>query len=253
MKRSIRLLALAVISLLAGNDLYGQCVPDTEGCIDVDEPGQMCPLKLPDATVNADYTQVITIIPPDVAEIPPAPPIDIAFITIDTVAKIPEGMTYEANADTLFAGEAYCILISGKPKKAGVDTLSITVTPYIYYGIPPVPIPTFPITNDTSIIVTVLEASGLDPNKFHKFQVLPNIPNPFSEVTRIGFFTPFDDQVELNIYNILGELIHEESQGFSPGEHYFEYDGHALQPGTYIYRVTNHDQFFTGKIVKARM
>lgn len=250
MRRLIRLFAIVSVALFAGNNLHGQCEP--EDCIDIDEPGQMCPSKLDDATVNVEYSQVLTIITPDVYEIPPAPPINVAFVTIDSVNNIPEGLTYEANADTLFAGEAYCILISGTPEKAGTYALSITVTPYIYFGNPPAIIPSFPVTNDTSVIVTVYETAGLDPNKFHEFQVLPNIPNPFSDVTRIGFYTPFDDQVTLGIYNILGELLYEESQGFSPGEHYFEYDGHALLPGTYVYRVTNHNQFFTGKIVKAR-
>lgn len=251
MKRPIRLLTLVSMVLFAGCYLYGQCEPD-EGCEDVDEPGQICPTVLPPATVNVYYEQVLTVIPPSVAEIPPNPPIDIALITIDDVSNIPEGLTYEANADTLWADSSYCILISGTPVEAGVDTLSITVTAYIYFGNPPILFPVAVPPNDTSIIVTVLEASGLDPNKFHEFQVLPNIPNPFSEVTRIGFYTPFDDRITLRIYNILGELLHEESEGFSPGEHYFEYDGHTLLPGTYVYRVTNHAQFFTGKIVKAR-
>ncbi len=57
--------------------------------------------------------------------------------------------------------------------------------------------------------MTVLDASGIDPKKFNEFQILPNTPNPFSDVTRIGFYTPFDDRVELMVYNILGILVHQ--------------------------------------------
>jgi hypothetical protein len=81
---------------------------------------------------------------------------------------------------------------------------------------------------------------------------MPNIPNPFYESTHIGFYTPYDEKVELAVYNILGKRVYLEEQGFPPGENYFEFDGTALQPGTYVFRVTNTREVFTGKIVKVR-
>jgi hypothetical protein len=250
MKEPIRLFALAAFVFFSGIFLNGQCVPDIEGCIDIDEPGQMCPSVLKEATVNVYYEQVLTVIPPNSAVLPPYPPIDIEFIIVDTVMNIPEGLTYEASADTFFANTAYCILISGTPKKAGVDTLSITVVPFIKIaGIIFAP---DTIVNDTSVVVTVHEPAGLNPSKYYDFQVLPNIPNPFSEVTKIGFYSPFDERVELAVYNILGERLHEEKQGVPPGEHYFDFTGESLQPGTYIYRITNTKEVFTGKFIKAR-
>ncbi|MFH0756622.1 MAG: T9SS type A sorting domain-containing protein [Bacteroidota bacterium] len=251
MKEPIRLFALAAFVFFSGSFLNGQCVPDIEGCIDINEPGQMCPSVLKEATVNVYYEQVLTVIPPNSVELPPYPVLDIAYIILDTVLNIPGGLTYEANADTFYANTAYCILISGTPTKAGVDTLSISVTPFINHptlGIFPVP----SVVNDTSVVVTVHEPAGLDPAKYYDFQVLPNIPNPFSVVTKIGFYSPFDERVELAVYNILGERLHEEKQGVPPGEHYFDFTGESLQPGTYIYRITNTKEVFTGKFIKAR-
>ncbi len=248
MKNLICLFSLVAVSLFAGNQLKGQCEP-AEGCIDIDEPGQMCPSVLEEATVDVPYEQVITVIPP--TKVPGLPNVDIAFITVDTVMNIPEGMTYEANADTFFANTAYCILISGTPTKAGVDTLAITITAYI--NNPPsgvIPLPS--VVDSTSVQVTVHEPAGLDPTHYYAFQVLPNIPNPFSEVTQIGFYSPFDEKVEMAVYNILGVMMHEEKQGFPPGEHYFNFNGESLQPGTYIYRIANSKEVHTGKIIKAK-
>jgi len=251
MKRLIRLIAIAVFGLFAGHGLYGQCEPDIENCKDTLDPGEICPRELPDATENVEYDEVITVIPPDtITSGDFIVPID--YIVVDSVTNLPEGITYEANADKFYADSVYCIQISGTPVMAGVYNLAIYVTPWIFLipGQPSVPVEVPP--DDTSIVMTVNEPAGVDPTQSYDFRVLQNIPNPFSEVTRIGFFTPFDDRIELEVYNILGELMHSEKQGAPPGEHYFEFDGHALQPGTYIYRVTNHKEVFTGKFVKAR-
>jgi len=107
--------------------------------------------------------------------------------------------------------------------------------------------------DDSSVVMLVENASGIIPEQAHEFKMLPNVPNPFLETTRISFYTPFDQVVELRIFNILGEMLHYEYAGYSPGEHSFGYDGYDLQPGTYIYRVTGRKEFFTGKFIKARM
>lgn len=242
------MIVIAVIGLFAGHGLYGQCEPDP-GCEDILEPGEICPRQLPDATVNVFYDEVITVIPPGEAKLGENT-ILIRFIVLDSIMNLPEGLTYAADADSLIADSAHCVSITGTPTVAGEYPLAIYITPWIALG--ETSFPGTQVLNDTSVILTVNEPSGLDPSRSYEFYVLQNIPNPFSEVTRIGFFTPFDDRIELEVYNILGELMHSEKQGAPPGEHYFEFDGHALQPGTYIYRVTNQKESFTGKFVKAR-
>ena len=250
MKNLSRLLLAVLFLLGSGYHSFGQCDPDTVGCIDVDEPGQICPAILPDAVLNVPYEVILTFIPPVSAEIPPYPPIDIEYIIVNSVTNIPEGLTYVANADTFFANTTYCIMISGTPTKAGVDTLAIEVTPYISALGSIIPGPT--VVDDTSLIITVLETAGLDPNQVNKFHVVPNYPNPFSEVTSLGFYSPIDEQIELLVYNLLGELMYVEKQGFPPGENYFDFTGKSLQPGTYIYSIRNNEEIFTGKIVKVR-
>jgi hypothetical protein len=248
MKRLIGLIPIAVIFLYAGSQMYGQCEPDPS-CEDLLEPGEICPRQLPDATVNVMYDKVITVIPPGEATLGENT-IPIRFIVLDSIVNLPEGLTYAADADSLMADSLHCISITGTPTVAGEYPLTIYITPWIAMG--ETSFPGQQVPNDTSVVMTVNEPAGVDPSRYHEFQVLPNIPNPFSEVTRIGFFTPFDDRIELEVYNILGELMHSERQGVPPGEHYFGFDGHALQPGTYIYRVTNYKEVYTGKFIKAR-
>ena len=248
MKRSIRLTAFLALSVIMSGYVYSQCEPDTS-CKDINLPGEICPGELPDATVNEEYNEVITIIPPGSYSLG-GQTVVIVYIVLDSVVNLPEGISCQANATTMYADSLYCISVSGTPVTAGEYQLAIYATPWLEGGGT-----TFPWEqqkNDTSVVMVVNEEAGVDPNQYNEFQVLPNIPNPFSEVTRIGFFTPYDDRIELEVYNILGELMYHEKQGSPPGEHYFEFDGEDLLPGTYIYRVTNQKEVFTGKFIKAR-
>ena len=207
-----RVLFLVIAGFFAGTSLFGQCEPDLTNCEDTGEPGEICPRYLPDAQVNVSYNEVITVIAPGEVRFGNSTVL-IDYIIVDSVTNLPDGISYAANAERFYADSAYCVQIYGMPLKAGVDTLSIYVTPFIFYGNSTIPAPQ--AVNDTSVVLTVTEASGIDPGKFTEFHLLPNKPNPFSDVTTIGFFTPFDDRIELQVYNILGTLVHEEKAGLS--------------------------------------
>jgi hypothetical protein len=249
MKRMFRLSVIIALSVFAVVSVYPQCVPDTVHCMDINEPGEICPAQLPDATVDVPYEEVITVIPPGEASFGEVTVV-IDHIILDSVGNLPGGIGYAANAVELYADSFYCINISGIPASAGVFPLSIYITPWIVIGTSVIPYAQ--ILNDTSVVLTVNEAAGLDRKRYSEFLVLPNIPNPFSDITRISFFTPYDDRIGLEVYNILGELMYQEKMGSPPGEHYFEFNGRELLPGTYFYRVTNHKEVFTGKFIKAR-
>jgi hypothetical protein len=250
MKRIAHVLPAIFIMLVTVSQVSAQCEPDTANCKDEGLPGEFCPKILPNAVLNEPYDTVITVIPPSMFEYEGSV-LDIVYIEIDTVMNLPPGIEYFPNADTFFADTAYCIQITGTPTEAGDYHLSITVSPTINHdllGIFKAP----PITDDTSVVMSVEDLSGIDPFQITEFHVLPNIPNPFAEITRMGFYTPFDDRIDLKVYNILGEMVYHEKQGAPPGEHYFRFDGSALLPGTYFYRVTNSSAFYTGKFIKTR-
>jgi len=104
------------------------------------------------------------------------------------------------------------------------------------------------VVDDTSVHITVVEALGIDPNHNSEFQVFQNVPNPFSEVTRLTYYTPNQGKVELSIYNILGVLVHQETELAAPGKHHFNFNGSELQPGTYLYQVEAGEDYFSGKL-----
>jgi hypothetical protein len=218
-------------------------------CIDTGDPGQICPSDLPVATLDEAYDESITVLAPSSFDVEGIA-INVAYIIVDSVKNLPPGISYWASAEKFYPDTAYCIQLYGTPAEEGEFQLEIYVTPFIYYL--NTIIQGTQVLDDSSVTMTVEGPSGLDPSGAKAFHVFPTFPNPFSDVVRLGFFTPSADQVSLKVYNILGELKHEETLWAPPGEHWFGFDGSSLLPGTYFYRITNSQQLYTGKFIKSR-
>jgi hypothetical protein len=251
MKNKAKILALLVMGMLAGTELFAQqCTPDPD-CVDNDDkPGQFCPLDLPDGVINVLYDEKITVIPPGTFKIPGFDlELTILYIQIDSVLDLPTGIEYFPSEDTLYPGTSYCIQLTGTPTQVGNDTLDIYISATAdVFGTPT----KAQVMDDTSIMITIKETVGIAPNEETGFQVFQNVPNPFSELTRLDYYVPYNDRIELNVYNVLGVLVHHESVVVPTGTHSFGFDGKGLQPGTYFYRVAYGETSVSGKLVKSR-
>jgi hypothetical protein len=250
MKRTLPLLFIFIFALFSTIQLSAQCTPDPS-CEDIDEPGQYCPEVFPPVVLDEAYDQVMTFILPATEYDVLGTIYNLDSIAVDSVKNIPPGMTHSSNSTGYVAGKAYCTQLTGTPTESGTFPVEIYLRAFatpeggsqVELG---------PYLDDTSVVITVNAPSAIQPQQLDEFQVLPVAPNPFSEFTQLSFYTPYDDRIKLQVYNILGELMHEEAQGASPGEHRFEFNGNGLLPGTYFYRVSNSKRLFTGKFIKSK-
>ncbi len=249
MKQLLRYILISCLPLLTGIQVSAQCVPDTD-CTDINNTGAICPEILPDVILGEPYEVVLTVIPPS-EYVFEGNRLDISYIDIDSVLNFPPGMTYTANATRFYANSAYCIFVSGIPTQTGIFPLTLYVTPYI--RIPLFGIIKGPQTVDnTSVVISVQNVTSTEFINTKQFEVFQNAPNPFSQGTRIGFYTPISDNINLKIYNILGEQIYEESSLVVPGENFFNFDGSGLLPGSYLYLVTSSSSHQARKLIKIR-
>jgi hypothetical protein len=80
--------------------------------------------------------------------------------------------------------------------------------------------------------------SGNDISKFENFILEQNYPNPFNPITIINYQLPMTNDVELSIYNLLGQkvatLVNEQQQA---GYHQVEWDASRFSSGVYHYSI----------------
>jgi len=140
------------------------------------------------------------------------------------------------------------IITSGE---GGVDTTVITLQAYILdYSIDSVFLPDF----QAGAVVTPLSTGVDDGNEGSslpsEFELAQNYPNPFNPQTTIGFSLPQASQVELAIFNILGQKVATLIDGrMEAGRHEANFDASDQPSGIYFYRLTHQAGTETRKMV----
>jgi flagellar hook assembly protein FlgD len=87
------------------------------------------------------------------------------------------------------------------------------------------------------------------------YSLSQNYPNPFNLETSIAFFLSSPSQVDLTVYNILGERVKTLAEGeFQTGSHTVTWDGtnqagHTVASGIYFFRLNAGDNSVTRKMV----
>lgn len=100
------------------------------------------------------------------------------------------------------------------------------------------------LKKSTSAALSKLAASATVPETF---QLRQNFPNPFNPETRIQFDLPEAAQVELSIYNTIGQLVRTLAKGdYAAGTHNLtwngrDHSGQLLPSGVYIYKIKAGD------------
>ncbi|SYZ74047.1 hypothetical protein TRIP_C60317 [Candidatus Zixiibacteriota bacterium] len=88
-----------------------------------------------------------------------------------------------------------------------------------------------------------------------EFSLSQNSPNPFNASTRIDFALPIASQIELTIYNILGQKVKTLAEGEYPAGTYSEIwdgnnqSGRAVASGIYFYRLAADTRILIKKMV----
>lgn len=78
-------------------------------------------------------------------------------------------------------------------------------------------------------------------------------PNPFSNYTNMVINTNKLSQINVNMYNILGELVYQSDEGMhAPGEQSIRISGDNLENGIYFVQVLVNEQVITKRVTLAR-
>ena len=114
------------------------------------------------------------------------------------------------------------------------------------------------IDGDTLGTITSLQMPEQNAGVPGRFQLFQNSPNPFNPTTTIRYSLPKAGNVQLNIYNILGQQVRSAVGGKrSAGDHTFIWDGRndsgqQAPSGVYVYRLVADGFVESRKLVLMR-
>ncbi|TKJ37229.1 hypothetical protein CEE37_14040 [candidate division LCP-89 bacterium B3_LCP] len=142
------------------------------------------------------------------------------------------------------------------PVLVGVDTMR-TLTGMFADSTYYVALTAFDISGNESDYSNEMSPSpaGFNPNNTEsiiptEYSLDQNYPNPFNPYTTISFGLPKAGQVELTLYNILGQQVTRLIDGYrNAGYHEVTWDASTLASGIYFYRIEAGDFVSVGKMV----
>tara|TARA_Y100001933_G_C18899793_1_gene522020 strand:- start:84 stop:1112 length:1029 start_codon:yes stop_codon:yes gene_type:complete len=71
------------------------------------------------------------------------------------------------------------------------------------------------------------------------YELYPNVPNPFNTSTSISFFAPEDGEVNIGVYDILGNLVKElTNETYAAGMYKLQFNSEDIAAGTYFVRMS---------------
>ncbi len=88
------------------------------------------------------------------------------------------------------------------------------------------------------------------PAKVSSFELAQNYPNPFNPTTNISYSVARQEQVQLKVYDILGNEVATLVNEVKPaGQYVVSFDGADLPSGVYLYTLTSAGQTVTNKMM----
>jgi PKD repeat protein len=212
------------------------CTPNV-GCVDIDNPGEVCPEVLPNATAGVYYDETLTVIPPSTFNIGGSD-YDILKIRIDAVEGLPSGMEWCKSEEFFTVTDPftrYCCQLKGTSDVVGEYPLTLKITPYyLFFGnplalpqqtdntlilivtpaLPPAPVAAFSAdvtTTETGLNVSFTDESTNTPTSWAWIfeggtPAASDVQNPVVTYSAVGTY-----DVSLTVANEGGEDFHMES------------------------------------------
>ena len=227
----------------------GQCLPDSG--ITHNDPG-IYPdslTGLPHAVTGFPYSTVLqvkvlsdTIVPPFQAFID--------SIVIDNVSGLPLGFSYLCvPASCSFPGGSdACILLQGpSPSMQMIGTYPLIVHTIVYFKIAGTPQSQVDDNDDYSIMIDT--TTGISVYDKLNFSVGQSIPNPAKDFAIIPVSLSRQDEITLTIVNLIGRKVIRKMYNLQRGKTNLSVDIRGLQPGIYLYTLSNGVNTFARRMI----
>jgi Secretion system C-terminal sorting domain len=226
---------------------FSQCTPDTS--ITHNQPGTYpdSATGLPHAITGLAYSTVIQIKVLTDSTVGGLTGI-VDSIVVDNVIGLPNGFTYACSPTgcSFPGGSDGCITLSG-PGLSNTGNYPLTVQSTIYYKIFGTP---QSLQNDITGYTIVVDTSvGISFPERVIFSAGQSVPNPARDFATIPLFLPHSGEVILTVSNLIGKQVLTHAYYLQKGKANIQLDLHGLQPGIYMYSLTNGANTVTRRMI----
>tara|TARA_B100000900_G_scaffold415626_2_gene446310 strand:- start:1198 stop:1986 length:789 start_codon:yes stop_codon:yes gene_type:complete len=218
--------------------------------------------NLPTANEGVYYESYVQLKTPAVASEVPDVPIQFSSLAIDSIGLVealgmPSGIQMTCDEpNCVYPGNSTgCINIFGTTNAVGVHDLEFKVDGWV----------TAPIIGVVSMSVAVgdyvyltgyklvVNGSGTDVELIYPntFDVLQNIPNPFTGTTSITYNLMQQRNVSFSVYNLMGAKVMEQQYFANAGTNRIELSANDLSSGIYFYTLSNGQEVVTKRMIIA--
>lgn len=253
-------LLLASVLVIASASAYSQaCVPNPLYADSIFGIWPDTTTNFAPGVVGVAYSQTLDlIVPQNAGDVDPqfnGVMLDsVAFSTVTGISGLPPGLSVACASQTpapcsYLTGQLGCGIIIGTPTTAGVYPLTLSVTAYAALFGTVLPI-------DQSFggySITIAENNvGITEYSLQGLGGVRNVPNPFAVRTAIEFQLGTASQVEVRVFNLLGEELFAQSVQAKMGANRVPFEAGTLPDGVYLYKVQTGKDTFTGRMVLNR-
>lgn len=219
------------------------------------------------ACIGEPYLQYITLRIPDTVTIPGFTPLPLLKVKIarkdgqPAVTNLPAGLKYVCDPDncTFNAKTLGCITLSGTPtgpvgQYEIILKAIVTVTVFGTNSELEVDFPG-PIAPDSKFYIVVKQPGecSVGTNEIpQQIAALKAIPNPVSGTTMIEMNVVEGGDFQFEVFNLLGQRIHNETLLLQPGLNQHPFNAAYLANGTYYYSVRSTEGRASGVFVVAQ-
>jgi len=219
------------------------------------------------ACVNSDFATVIQL------KIPPSfdfqgtsvPLISVDMATEGAIADVPPSMDYVCNPpNCVFPKDSTgCLVLFGKAVagEEGEYDLKVNVTIRIdlggsfglEYTLPDGVLTTgnyyLNVKPEGSENCTIVSSVS---DYLQESISLRNVPNPFGDYTEIRVSSLVSGDFSFEVYNLLGQRVHNRKVRLNEGANFIPFDGSRLSNGMYQYVLRNKQGIVSGKMMLSR-
>ncbi len=235
--------------LFFGTLSYAQCVPDSGITHNVPGIYPSAAIGLPHAITGQPYSTVIQVF------VRPDTTIGIFHVIIDSVnvenvVGLPPGFTYSCTPSNCSfpGGTNGCIFLQGQaPSNQMAGTYPLVVRLKEYGTLSGTPLNQLDSSTDYSIVVD--STTGIGTLEKSNFSAGQNLPNPAKESTIIPVMLVHPEIVSLTVSNIIGKKVIFQTYNLQKGKTNIQLDIHGLQPGIYLYTISNGTNTITRRMI----